>query len=199
MELSSDYLFNFDDFIEELRNNEDKQEIIEKYENAFGSLEGKNYTDCPFYKDYISKFEIDEDLMKRIEVPDKLKYSFDYELLVRLVAASFSSEYKFEHLDETGTERLKIAVESSGQCIVRSLDELWSYQIWRLFVIYFEEQMNLDIHMSNTVKEREAIMFERVMHLKDFERAEARQKKDCSDLHKRQEKRRELDAINEMA
>ena len=199
MELSSDYLFNFADFIEELRNDEDKQEIIEKYEKAFGSLEGKNYTDCPFYKDYISKFEIDEDLVKRIEVPDRLKHSYDYELLVRLVAASFSSEYKFEHLDETDTERLKIAVESSGQCVVRSLDEIGSYQTWRLFVIYFEEQMNLDILMSNTLKERAAIMFERVMRLKAFERAVARQKKDRSDLHKRQEKRKELDAINEMA
>ncbi len=199
METRTDYLFDFNDFIEELRNDEDKQEIIEKYEDAFGSLKGKNYTDCPFYKDYISKFEIDEDLMKRIEVPDELRYSYDYELLVRLVAASFSSEYKVEHIDETDSERLKIAVKSQGESIVKPLDELWSFQILRLFEIYFEEQMNLDIQMRNTIKVGAAIMFERNMRLKAFDRTVKRQKKDRSDLHKRQETRRELDAINEMA
>ena len=94
METRTDYLFDFNGFIEELRNNEDKQEIIEKYEKAFGSLEGKNYTDLPFYTDYVSKFNVNEDFMKRVEVPDELRYCFDYELLLRLVAASFSSEYK---------------------------------------------------------------------------------------------------------
>lgn len=198
MELISDYLFSFNDFIEELRNNEDKQEIIENYEQNFGSLKGKNYTDCPFYKDYVSQFDVEEDLMKRIEVPDELKYGFDYELLLRLVFASFSSEYIFEHLDETDTERLKIAVDSKGQSIVKSLDELWSFQILRLFEIYFEEQMNLENLTNNSTKEKEAIMFERNMRLKGFDRTMAHLKEDRSGMHRRQEKRKELDAINEM-
>jgi hypothetical protein len=199
MELFSDYLFSFNNFIEELRNDEDKREIIEKYEEAFGSLKGKNYTDCSFYKDYVSQFDVDEDLMKRIEVPDELKYCFDYELLLRLVAASFSSEYKIEHLDETDTERLKIAVNSKGQSIVKSLDELWSFQILRLFEIYFEEQMNLENLTKNSTNEKDAITFERNMRLKTFDRVMVHLKEDRSGMHKRQEKRRELDAINEMA
>ena len=199
MKVRTDYLFDFNGFIEEFRNNEDKQEIIEKYEKAFGSLEGKNYTDLPFYTDYVSKFNVNEDFMRRVEVPDELRYCFDYELLLRLVAASFSSEYKFEHLDETDTKRLKIAVKSQGQSIVKSLENLWSFQIYRLFEIYFEEQMNLDILTKDSTEEENAIMFERDMRLKGFDRTMAHLKEDRSGMQKRQEKRRELDAINKMA
>ena len=198
MKVRTDYLFDFNGFIEEFRNNEDKQEIIEKYEKAFGSLEGKNYTDLPFYTDYVSKFNVNEDFMKRVEVPDELRYCFDYELLLRLVAASFSSEYKFEHLDETDTERLKIAVKSQGQSIVKSLENLWSFQIYRLFEIYFEEQMNLDILTKDSTEEENAIMFERDMRLKGFDRTMAHLKEDRSGMHRRQERRKELDVINEM-
>lgn len=198
MKTRTDYLFDFSDFIEELRNNEDKKKIIEKYENAFGSLDGKDFTDLLFYTDYVSKFIVDEDFMKRVEVPDELRFCFDYELLLRLVAASFSSEYKFDHLDETDTERLKIAVESHGQSVVKFLDDLWSFQIFRLFEIYFEEQMNLDILTKDSTEEEDAITFERNMRLKAFDRTMAHLKEDRSNMHRRQANHRELDTINEM-
>lgn len=192
------FLFDFKDFVEELRNDEDKHEIINKFEQIYGNLEGKDYTDLPFYTDYLSKFVIDEELMKRIELPEMLTEDFDYELLLRLVAGSFSSNYAFKHLDKTESERLQIAVESNGQSIVKYLDELWSFQLIRLFEIYFEEQMNLAILMDNSKFEAEVISNERNIHLKAFEKAMALLQIDRASAPKRLERHASfLDLVNE--
>ena len=78
--------FDFEEFISELREHPEKKEIIEKYEKLVEPI-GNNPKDMRWYKEYVSKFETIQYL-----VPDELKEDFDWDFLMQLVAASFSSE-----------------------------------------------------------------------------------------------------------
>lgn len=198
MNTASNYLFNFKEFVEELRNNEDKKDIIEKYEDVYGSLVDKDYTEQPFYTDYVAHFEIDE-LMEHVKLPEEQPYVFDYKLLFQLVLASFSSDYMLVHIDETNQERLRITVTSGGQSIVKDLDELWRYQILRLFEIYFEEQMNLATLIKDNEDEEDAITCERETRVLAFERYMARQQQDRARSNQRRQNYMALDLINETA
>ena len=168
--MKNNQLFDFQQFVEELRQDESKREIVDKFEEHYGSIQGKDLPELPFYKDYLAKFEIDDELMQRIKVPDELIDEFDYLLLLILVAGSFSSNYSFEHCDDTDKERLKISVQSGNQSITKYLDDLWSFQIYRLFEIYVEEQMNLAILINDSEAEKDAISEEREMRLVAFEK-----------------------------
>lgn len=168
--MNNNFLFNFNEFVEELRNDENKREVIEKYEENNGSLQDRDYKELPLYKDYLSKFELDEGLVQRVKLPEALEDDFDYPLLLRLVAGSFSSNFIFEHCDETDMERLKISVKSGEQSITKYLDDLWSFQITRLFEIYFEEQMNYDNLQKDSEDEEHAIAKERESRLESFKK-----------------------------
>ena len=143
--------FDFQLFVERLREDENKCDIIEPFEENFGSLKDRVYTDLPFYKEYLAKIEMDESLTKRIRVPEELIGCYDYNLLLKLVVCSFSSDYDFVYEDDTDTIKFMIMVENEKQNITKQLDELWSFQIVRLFEIYLEEQIKL----ANIRKESE--------------------------------------------
>lgn len=160
------YLFNFQGFLSDLREN--KPEIVEDYEKNYGGLEGKDCQDLPFYKDYLSKFQVADELKEKLQVPEELRDDFDYFLLLLLVMGSFSSEYYFDYRDVTDLVRLKIMVKNGDQEIAKDLDGLWSFQIQRLFEIYVEEQMNLENLMAQSEQEKRAINKEREMRLKRF-------------------------------
>jgi len=73
-----------------------------------------------------------------------LKNDFDRGLLQQLVVGSFSSDYEIKKLEGKDGERdLYIAVKSGDQSVVKTVSELRSFQILRLYEIYIEEQMNL--------------------------------------------------------
>ena len=59
-----------------------------------------------------------------------------------------------------------IAVKSGDQSIVKKVSELWSFQIQRLYEIYVEEQINLEILRQWSDDEKNAIEQERVMRQK---------------------------------
>jgi hypothetical protein len=68
---------------------------------------------------------------------------------------------------------LYIAVKSWDQSIVKTVSELWSFQILRLYEIYIEEQMNLQILMNEEESEdweweKEALISERQVRLKKW-------------------------------
>jgi len=54
-----------------------------------------------------------------------------------------------------------ISVQSGDQVVVKKISELWGFQILRLYEIYIEEQMNLQILMAEDEKEKEAIVSQR--------------------------------------
>lgn len=157
-------LFDFPAFIEELREKEDKKEIVEKYEKYFWEIKW-DIKDQIWYKDYLSLFPTQPYL-----TPEDLDDDFDWDILEKLVIGSFSSDYELKQDDKDGWWELYIAVKSWDQSIVKTVSELWSFQILRLYEIYIEEQMNLQILMSEEDEENEkdALISERQVRLKKW-------------------------------
>jgi hypothetical protein len=155
-------LFDFHAFIEELREKEDKKQIVEKYESLFGAIQG-DVKDQPRYTDYLAKFTFQGYL-----TPDELEDDFDREILQKLVLGSFSSDYELKHDDKKKGFELFIAVKSGDQSVVKTVSELWSFQILRLYEIYIEEQINLHILMHEDEEEKKALTAEREMRIKKW-------------------------------
>ena len=159
-------LFDFPAFIEELREKEDKKEIVEKYEKHFWKIQW-DIKDQIWYTDYLSKFPTQPFL-----TPEDLEDDFDWDILEKLVIGSFSSDYELKQDEKDGDWELYIAVKSWDQSIVKTVSELWSFQILRLYEIYIEEQMNLQILMDEENEdgdsEKEALTSEREVRLKKW-------------------------------
>lgn len=161
-------LFDYQAFKEKLREKPDKKHIIENWEkHSDAQLIG----DEPFFE-YVNQFK-----PIPYRVPEELKYDFDWELLLQLVAASFSSDYKFvipdsDDLSKVATEmlipELSITVSSGKQGVTKRVSELWSFQILRLYEIYCEEQINLHMLKLEDENEKNAIDCERVMRVKAY-------------------------------
>lgn len=129
------YLFDFECFLDELRENPKKRSLVEKYEEwaKKGSLE-----DQDFFQHYLSQFK-----PIQYDIPEELKEDFDWALLQILVCASFSSTYVLHH-DNFDMPELVITVQSGNQSVTKTVSELWSFQILRLYEIFVEEQLNLE-------------------------------------------------------
>lgn len=156
-------LFDFPSFIQELREKEDKKEIVEKYENIFWEIKW-DIKDQIWYTDYLSRFPFQSYI-----TPEDLEDDFDWDILQKLVTGSFSSDYELKQQDKNSWWELYIAVKSWDQSIVKTVSELWSFQILRLYEIYIEEQMNLQILMSEEEEEKEALISEREVRLKKWD------------------------------
>lgn len=161
-------LFDFHSFIEELKENQEKKEVISKFEKYFWPITWDIY-EQNWYLNYISKFQV-----KQYLVPEELQPDFDWDLLIRLVAWSFSSDwlldYKFVEWwewekDLDSLPEFIISVQSWDQVVVKKISELWWFQILRLYEIYIEEQLNLQILTAEDEKEKEAIESQRVSRL----------------------------------
>lgn len=158
-------LFDFQAFIEELREKAEKKQIVEKYEKYLGPITG-NYDEQEWYTQYVTKFT-----PHAYKIPEELKGDFDRDFLEQLVISSFSSDYELKKnpADAENAEALRdlyIAVKSGDQSVVKTVSELWSFQILRLYEIYIEEQINLHVLMYEDEKEKVAIQQEREMRLK---------------------------------
>lgn len=99
-------LFDFQAFIEELREKEDKKQIVEKYESLFGTIQG-DLKDQPWYTDYLAKFTPQQYL-----TPEELENDFDRDILQKLVLGSFSSDYELKKDEKKKGFELFIAVKS---------------------------------------------------------------------------------------
>jgi len=152
------FSFNFEEFIEELREHPKKSEIVKKYEEIYWPIKW-GIQDQIWYKDYISKFETVE-----YKVPLEYKDDFDWDLLMRLVAWSFSSEGYLEFEEKEQLPELLISVTSWDTHIVKKVSELFSFQIKRLYEIYVEEQLELQILIWKW-EEKEYIESKRVSRL----------------------------------
>ncbi len=152
-------LFDFQAFVAELREKEDKKQIIEKYEKLFWEIEW-SIQDQAWYTEYLSLFPVLDYI-----TPEELKDDFDRELLQRLVVGSFSSDYEIKDEKSKGWKELYIAVKSWDQSVVKTVSELWSFQVLRLYEIYVEEQMNLHALKAEDENEKNAIDQERSMRI----------------------------------
>lgn len=143
-------LFDFLKYVDELREKEDKKAIVEKYETLHGTIEWW-LKDQIWFREYVSKFSAVE-----YQVPNLWKDDFDWDLLNQLVSASFSSEVLLDMKgEEVWLPEMTISVENEGNVISKMVNELYPFQIDRLYQIYVEEQMNLQNHLTESIKENE--------------------------------------------
>lgn len=156
-------LFDFNAFIGELRENPEKKDIIEKYEAALWPISWW-LKDQLRYTQYLINFKPQDYL-----VPDELQNDFDWDILQQLVIWSFSSDYELKKDEWADKPELYIAVKSWDQSIVKKVSELWSFQIQRLYEIYVEEQLNLEILRHDSEDEKNAIESERLMRQKRWQ------------------------------
>lgn len=147
-----DPLTDFQEFIEELRENDEKKKIIEDYEKYYPEdlKKGKSIRNQVWYKDYVSKFNVLD-----IAVPVSLNNDFDWKLFVQLVASSLSSVYDLGYGENP--PEMKISVDDSS-VIVSDLDH---FQIYNLFEIYIEEQMSMQNHINSSQGEKEEVEVQR--------------------------------------
>lgn len=142
-------LFNYDRFAQ--KNNKDKKEdnCIKEYEQMYCIGRGSIIEQHPFYREYLSKFDTCFELV----TPDDVEMEpHEWDLLIRLVMGSFSSSYYLE-LDEEWKlipsdkikVHLRICTKSEGEPITKLVEELFTFQIERLFEIYVQEQIKLQI------------------------------------------------------
>lgn len=165
-------LFDYYEFFEEMKKHPTKpsdKETVLKYEELFGSQKGLTLYDQPFYKEYLSLFKIPY----KISIPEDISEDYDWDLLFRLVFGSLSSRYSLDITDEwkenpevVPTVQLSITVSSRDQEITKQLDELWGFQILRLFEIYVLEQLDLAILKKEDEDNEEGIEDERAEKLK---------------------------------
>ncbi len=148
-------LFDFQAFIEELKENPEKKQIVEKYEKLIWPING-TIKDQEWYTEYLSKFD-----PVSYKIPTELVDDFDWDLLQQLVLWSFSSDYELKNWEEESERELYIAVKSGDQSVVKTVSELWSFQILRLYEIYVEEQMNLHTLRKEEEEDKIAIDWER--------------------------------------
>ncbi|MBS8121470.1 hypothetical protein [Candidatus Vampirococcus lugosii] len=151
-------LFDFQEFVQDLKKNPEKKSVLEKYEKIVGKIDG-GLKDQKWYKEYISNFET-----IKYDVPEEIKEDFDWDLLIQLISGSFSSEGTLDN-DGEKTE-LIVSVQSGDQFVVKKISELWGFQVLRLFQIYTEEQINLYVLMNEDEKEKESILAQRDSKLK---------------------------------
>lgn len=138
-------LFDFQSIITQLKEKHDGEEKFKKF--IEGLNEHSTIEDMPFYKEYLSKFEVERafDDFNLTDVEDVLLSKDDLFMLFRLIVASFSSSYDILYDKQSKTIDLSISVKSSEQFITKKISELWSFQIMKMFDIYVNEQIELSI------------------------------------------------------
>ena len=150
-------LFDFEAFI----HNPDKSEVIERYEKNVEDLKGKtDFKHLIVYKEYVQRTEVFP-----YAIPEELALDFDWPLLLQLVQASFSSTADIRWDTENDLPDLLITVNSKDEnnrdvSLTKTVSELWSFQVLRLFEIYCEEAMNLQ-SFSTEESEAEGINIDR--------------------------------------
>jgi hypothetical protein len=148
------YLFSFPLFIEESRSNPAYSEAVVKYEKYFGPFTTLKNT--KFYQ-YIRQFKIPSELLDHLRVPEGLEDDFNYKLLLKMVAGSFSSFGQYNITEDNQIDFL-ISVTSGDNTVVKSLFDLWGLQIFKLYEIYISELINFTVMMHEDWAERKNIL-----------------------------------------
>lgn len=154
MKKYSHYLFNFKNHLNELQDCQDdmKKEIVRKYQMYYG--DHGSIEETFLYRTFLTSF-IPPSL--QYNLPLDLTKSFDWDLLIRLGVASFSSEIRFQPV-HGGMYEIIIEVTSEDRTIVKKVSELYGFQILRLFEIWCEELIQLSVLCHEEETEKAAIL-----------------------------------------
>lgn len=147
---------------------EEGKEQLRKIKHYWGKdlEEYSSIEEMPFYTDYLSKFNGSHCNYDK----GGMEGAFDFDLLFRLIAGSFSCNWWFEYSKEDTVVRLAIDVSAGTNKIRKYLDSLFNFQIKRMYSIYLHEQINLDLLGREDKKEKEIIDSSRNKNLEKFYR-----------------------------
>ena len=115
-------------------------------------------------------------------------------LLFRMVFASFSSTYEILYDKPTNSVDISISVKSGDQKITKSVAELWSFQIIRLFEIYMNELFEFSI-CDFDAEELESFEAEQKVRLMIFEKKVRKIRQQICDLQESDEILSDLDDL----
>ena len=165
------YLFDFAEFVGELRNNEKKCPLVKEYEKFYGLIPMEStFESTKVYKHYVKRFKITPKQFEYFNINERLIEEFDWKLLLQLIASSFHSNYKFE-IGENGKIDCMISVTSDNRSAKRKMSKLWSFETLSLFEIYVDEQLNLFTLIKSKPKKAESIQDQQKLRQKLFETA----------------------------
>lgn len=169
--MKKDYeLFDFKELIEEIKKRGAEKEEEDFVKSLDYINEDMGIEDLPLYKDYLSKFDIKNAFDGyKLDVDPDYGSEADFEILLRLIFASFSSSYSISFDEEDKKVSVEITVERGDQKITKALSELWSFQIIEMFRIYLDEQIRLDL-LNEDEDEREALQSEQKIKKVIFEK-----------------------------
>lgn len=161
-------LFNFQEIIKSIRKDVEISGAEDPYSSACLSIldtitEDTELEDLPFYKEWLSKFDVEHDL-EGLELacdPILEEFSDDFLILLKLVAASVSSTYSLDYDADTNKVALSIKAEIEDKYAAEKLETLEPFQIFKLFKIYLNEQITLAGICEKDEDEREALDEER--------------------------------------
>jgi len=156
-------MHTFEDFIEAIKKGgEEDQKVIKEYEETFGPI-SPNLEEQLWYKDYVGKFK-----PIKYKVPETIKDKYDWDFLLQLVMASFSSEGILEFEDGEELPELAISVYHGDKHILQRVSGLMSFQVFDVIRIYIKEQMQLQV-LTKDEKERPIVESQRESRLQRWE------------------------------
>ena len=135
-------LYDYKSHIEKMKTS-DACETLEEYAAHYGPQENTDIYDTVFYMEHLSKY----DIPFRLSTPRGLKDSCNWDMFVRLMAASEISEITLSldnewTRDPTGLPLVHINVILSSECsVAHDIKDMSATLITRLHEIYVEEQM----------------------------------------------------------
>lgn len=146
----SKFLFDYEELINLLRSDEQYSELIKNYDEYCGSDDFSDVSDSPFYRDYLSGFDIN----LKYYAQDYFEDTFNWDLLFRLIFGSFSCSYRLDisnhwknNIDEDLQAEIMIVIngDSERETCLSDLDD---NQILTMFQILIIEQIGLYVEMQ---------------------------------------------------
>ncbi|MBK6665922.1 MAG: hypothetical protein IPG48_07130 [Saprospiraceae bacterium] len=158
-------MFDFNKFCKKLEKDpKKKEEVLHKYIDKLPGDINLKLEEQKWYKQYIVEFKPNFEY----ETPEALKDQlFEWGLLQSLVAGSFSSDIDYRKNSENKIEMI-IHVQSGDVFVTKNVKDLWEFQVLRLFEIYVEENMNLQILIESYQNEKEDIENQRRKRLQKW-------------------------------
>ncbi len=140
------------------------------YNDKIQKLE--NVTAVPelvFFREYLGKFQTFP-----YRVPEDHVNDFDFDLLLRLMAGSFSNRIDLEWEAGADLPDIMVSVNHDKQQVTKAVSDLWAFQIKRLFQIYLFEQFKYANLAGSNPQEKEGISEQRMKTLSGYKKLYAR-------------------------
>ncbi len=166
-------LFDFQGIVQQIRHKHELKNEPKSCQELLESVDEKmTIEDMPFYKDYLSTFDTEhafDSLVLKRDTTMGLSEA-DCDIMQKLVYASYSSNYNFFYDNDSLSYELWISVTSEDKTTTKKFHDLDFIQVMTLFLIYVEEQFNLEGIKNESEIDKDIIDKERSMRKIVFEK-----------------------------